>query len=70
MEYPKNLESLNPDRKSLTVETLKTFEGFENISFEEAENIVYSIQTLCRIVYEYMVEQNNAENNNPKNIAA
>lgn len=61
----------NSSREALTSEKLITFPGFQNVSEEEAQGIVYSIQTLSRIVYEYMMEQKNSfEINNPINITA
>jgi len=58
------LKALNPERKPLTMETLKTFEGFENKSDQELENEVCTIHTLSRIVCEYMMETTTNENNN------
>jgi hypothetical protein len=61
----------NSSREALTAEKLRTFPGFENASEKEAENMVYSIHTFCRIIYEYMIEQGNSfEVHNPINIAA
>ena len=64
------LQAINPARNPLTMETLKTFEGFENMNDKEAENALYSIHTLCRIVYEYMLETSGNIINNPLNKAA
>ena len=64
-----NVKPLNPEREPLTEENVRAFEGFENISDKEAEDIVYSIRTLCRIVSEYMMEEN-SENLNTLNQAA
>ena len=38
-------------KKPLTKEKIKTYKGFENISEEEAEEILTSIDTLCQIIY-------------------
>jgi len=63
-------DSINPLREPLTNEKLKTFEGFEKIIDKEAEEIVYSIDTLCHIVYDSLLEQAANENNNHQNTAA
>ena len=63
-------QSLNPKKEALTVEKLRTFEGFENTPEDEAEEIIYTIDTLCRIVQEYLMNQNLNENNNLQNLAA
>ncbi len=49
--------TLNPDKLDLTVEKLKTFNGFENTSDVEAQETVFAIQTLASIFYEYINEQ-------------
>lgn len=63
---------MNPLRESLTVEKLKTFEGMENLSEEEAQEIVYSIHTLCNIIYEYTMQNKTREepDNNIRKLAA
>ena len=68
--YSNDNDSINPLRETLTTEKLKTFEGFEKIIDKEAEEITYSIHTLCRIVYESLLEQADKENNNHQNTAA
>jgi hypothetical protein len=37
----------------LTPEILRTFEGFEKIADEEAQDIIWTIDALCRAVVEY-----------------
>jgi len=37
----------------LTSEILRTFEGFEKIADEEAQDIIWTIDSLCRAVVEY-----------------
>jgi hypothetical protein len=66
----KDNESINPQKEPLTVEKLKTFEGFENIADEEALEIIYTIDSLCRAVYEYGLNQHTVKNSNPQNLAA
>jgi hypothetical protein len=58
-----DLLDINPKREPLTVEKLRTFEGFENTCDEEAENIVYSIRAFSRIIVEFMLEQEHAGKN-------
>jgi hypothetical protein len=56
------IETHNPNKEELTVEKLKTFEGFENIGDEEAQETVFAIQTLASILYEYTNEQARIKN--------
>ncbi|MDE2026205.1 MAG: hypothetical protein KGJ07_06950 [Patescibacteria group bacterium] len=70
IKYAGEAENVNPKKEALTVEKLRTFEGFENTTEEEALEIIYTIDTLCRIVQEYLENQNMNENNNPQNLAA
>jgi len=43
---------INPENKTLTIEKLKQFKGFENLTDEDAIKIVNSIQQLAIINYE------------------
>jgi hypothetical protein len=63
---------INQLREPLTIEKLKTFEGMENLSDEEAQEIVYSIHTLCNIIYEYTMSNKIREepDNNIQKLAA
>lgn len=47
-------QTLNPNKEPLTIEKLKTFKGFENLSEKEATETVFAIQTLANILYEFM----------------
>ena len=42
----------SPEFWRMTVEELRKFEGFENISEEEAENIIDSLVQLAKVAYE------------------
>jgi len=42
----------NPD---LTIEKVRQFKGFENISDEAAENIIDTLKQLSLITYEYYI---------------
>lgn len=70
IKYSAQDENINPLKEPLTVEKVKTFEGFENVSDEEALDIVSTIDSLCRIVYEYLCNLNKRPSNNLQNIAA
>lgn len=58
-----NKNQFEENKKGLTVEYLKTSKGFEHISDEEAEQIVFSIKELCTILYHYCVNQNKQNQN-------
>ncbi len=49
---------LNPSKEMLTPEKLKTFAGCEKLTDEDATAMVFALQTLATILYEYMAEQN------------
>ena len=53
----KKVGKINPTKEPLTVEKVKMFKGLENLSEEEAQEIVFAIQTLASILYEFMNEQ-------------
>lgn len=48
----KKLRQVNPNKEPLTPELLKNFSGFENLSEERLQELVFSIQTLCELSYE------------------
>ena len=64
------IESVNPLKEPLTIEKLKTFEDFENTTDEVAREIIYTIDSLCRIAFEYLMHQKNSGVNNELNLAA
>ena len=41
---------LNPEKRELTAEKLRTFEGYENLTDGEAEEVIQSITAFCMIV--------------------
>lgn len=47
---PKRFTFINPRKEPLTIQTLKSFEGFEEISDAEAEEIIFALQTLSQIL--------------------
>lgn len=48
---------VNPLKENITPEKLKTFKGCEAMSDAEATEVVFAIQTLANILYEFMNEQ-------------
>ena len=66
------LMRINPEGKPLTVERLRTYPGMENLSDDEAQEIIFSIQTFCVILLEAVKAQEKleAENINQLKIAA
>jgi len=58
------IKKLNPNKEELTVEKLKTFEGFENLEDKEAQETVFAIQTLASIIYDFANEQKRIKNLN------
>lgn len=63
---------MNPLREPLTVEKLRTFEGMENLNDSDADEMVYSIHTLCNIIHEYIMQNKirGEPNNNIQKLAA
>ncbi len=66
------LMRINPEKKPLTVETLRTFKGMETLSDEEAQEIIFSLETFCIILFEAVKAQTEIEeaNINQQKIAA
>jgi hypothetical protein len=61
---PKNLVNEN-SKSELTVEKLKTYKGFENITEAEAEIHIIAIKKLARVLYGvYLNEQKERSKNN------
>lgn len=47
---------------SLTIEKLREFRGFENVSDEEAEKVIHSVKELSVILYQYyLIKKTNRE---------
>jgi hypothetical protein len=49
--------SINPLKENITSDKLKTFIGCEAMSDVQAKEVVFAIQTLANILYEFMSEQ-------------
>jgi hypothetical protein len=47
---------INPEKKPLTIETLRSFPGFEKLTDEEADEIVFSIQLFSELFHEFYVQ--------------
>ncbi len=50
----KNKRAINPNNEPLTVEKLKTFKGTENLSEEEASQMLNEIKLLSAIMVDYL----------------
>jgi hypothetical protein len=59
--HQKKLLSLNPNRVPLTIEKLKTISGFENLTDEELSERLFSIKTLCALMYEFLQQLQSQE---------
>lgn len=57
------MKAINPKREPLTIEKLKTFEGLENLTDEEAQEIIFSLVQLASITFELFKELNEDEQN-------
>ncbi len=51
------IEKKNKETKGLTVERLRTFEGFEDLSESEAEDIIKSYNIFATVTYNYFQNQ-------------
>ena len=50
-------ETTEKETKGLTVEKLRTFEGFEDLSESEAEDIIKSYNIFATVTYNYFQNQ-------------
>jgi hypothetical protein len=48
---------VNPLKENITPEKLKTFSGCEAMSDAQATEVVFAIQTLANILYDFLSEQ-------------
>ena len=68
MPAKKKIKLINPKREPLTTEKLRELSGL-NLSDEQAEEAVWSIRQLARILYEYVKQQKQlVENKNKPDI--
>ena len=54
--FGEEIKSINLEKKSLTVEMLRSFTGFENVSDEEANEIILSLQIFSELFHEFYME--------------
>jgi len=53
----KSITTKDKETKGLTVEKLRTFEGFEDLSESEAEDIIKSYNIFATVTYNYFQNQ-------------
>jgi len=58
---------INLAGESLTQEKLITFEGLDGLTEKEAEEIIYSLNTYCSIIYDFLMQDYTTENITPQN---
>lgn len=46
---------INPEKKPLTIEILRSFSGFESVTDEEANEIISSLQIFSELFHEYFI---------------
>lgn len=49
------IKRINPEKKPLTIETLRSFSGFEKVTDQEANEIIFSIQIFSELFHEFYV---------------
>ena len=57
------IETLNPKKESLTIDKLKELTGWNELTDEEAQEIIFSIKSLVSIIIGYQTERDQKENN-------
>ena len=57
------IEALNPKKESLTIDKLKELTGWNELTDEEAQEIIFSIKSLVSIIMGYQAERDQKENN-------
>ncbi|MBI2268787.1 MAG: hypothetical protein HYU69_00345 [Bacteroidetes bacterium] len=50
------IKSINPAKKPLTIEVLRTFPEFRNVTDAEADEIIFSLQIFTELFHEFYVE--------------
>jgi ABC-type siderophore export system fused ATPase/permease subunit len=54
--FKEEIKHINPEKKPLTIETLRSFSGFENVTDEEANEIIFSVQQFAELFHEFYME--------------
>jgi len=57
------IETLNPKKESLTIDKLKELTGWNELTDEQAQEIIFSIKSLVSIIIGYQTERDQKENN-------
>lgn len=57
------IKSLNPKKESLTIEKLKELTGWDTITDEQAQEIIFSIKSLVSIIIDHQYDQEQKEIN-------
>lgn len=57
------IETLNPKKESLTIDKLKELTGWNDLTDEQAQEIIFSIKSLVSIIMGYQTERDQKENN-------
>lgn len=58
-----NIEMLNPKKESLTIDKLKELTGWNDLTDEQSQEIIFSIKSLVSIIIGYQTERDQKENN-------
>lgn len=57
------IKQLNPKKESLTIDKLKELTGWNDLTDEQAQEIIFSIKSLVSIIMGFQSEQDQKENN-------
>lgn len=60
---PDKIKQLNPKKESLTIDKLKELTGWNDLTDEQAQEIIFSIKSLVSIIMGYQTERDQKENN-------
>lgn len=60
---PDKIGTLNPKKESLTIDKLKELTGWNDLTDEQAQEIIFSIKSLVSIIMGYQTERDQKENN-------
>jgi hypothetical protein len=60
---PDEIGTLNPKRESLTIDKLKELTGWNDLTDEQAQEIIFAIKSFVGILVGYQTERDQKENN-------
>lgn len=63
-----DLEGKRKPCPGLTIEKLREFKGFESVSDDEAERIIYSVKELSIILYHHYLNKKGNKNERPPTV--